>query len=198
LYETFSALTDNFFDKKKAFFEKLKEKQGKSESRKEALIEKAEQLKDSKDWKNTGQKLIDLQKEWKKIPPAHFKIENKLWERFRSACDTFFEAKKQYFDTLDDRKEANLKVKESALELLKKATDKEGVVEALEKWHNAFEIPSKSIKKVSTELEKTAHEKAKELAIKDVEAFIFKAKVKAIKNADNSEVLIQDEKRFIV
>lgn len=197
LFETFGALTDDFFSKKKAFFEKLKEKQGKSEARKEALIEKAEQLKDSKDWKNTGQELIHLQKEWKKIPPAHFKIENKLWERFRSACDTFFEAKKEYFDTLDDRKEENLEVKQKGIEAIENATTKEELEKGLELWYGAFEVPKNQIKKALNELDKAVQKALKTVEDKNIEMTMFKAKVKALKNADNKELLIKDEKRFI-
>lgn len=197
LFEVFGALADDFFGKKKVFFEKLKEKQGKRESRKEALIEKAEHLKVSKDWKNTSQELINLQKEWKKIPPAHFKIENKLWEKFRSACDTFFESKKEYFDTLDDRKEENLEVKQKGIEAIENAKTKDELVQGLEIWYGAFEVPKNQIKKALNELDKTVKKALETVEDKNIEMTMFKAKVKALKNSDNNELLIKDEKRFI-
>lgn len=53
------------------------------------LCEKVEAIKDSTDWKITTDRIISYQKEWKKIGPAPKKYSNKVWARFREACDTF-------------------------------------------------------------------------------------------------------------
>ena len=72
-----------------------------------ALIAEAERLKDQTEWKNTTEALIQLQHEWKAAPSAGNKEDQKLWLRFRAACDFFFEAKKEYYATLDDRQAEN-------------------------------------------------------------------------------------------
>ncbi|MBR6348134.1 MAG: DUF349 domain-containing protein, partial [Spirochaetales bacterium] len=59
-------------------------------SRKMAIIEQAEALKDSTDWKKTSELLIDLQKQWKEIGAVPRKKSEQLWKRFRAACDAFF------------------------------------------------------------------------------------------------------------
>ena len=58
-----------------------------------ALCERAEALKDSKDWKQTTKEMIDIQKEWKEIGPVPRKHVDSIWQRFIGACDHFFEQK---------------------------------------------------------------------------------------------------------
>ena len=55
-----------------------------------SLIEQAEALKDSKEWKKTTEALIALQKQWKEIGAVPRKKSEQLWKRFRAACDEFF------------------------------------------------------------------------------------------------------------
>ena len=60
------------------------------------LCLKAEALQESTDWKETSEMLIRLQKEWKEIGPVPKKYSEKIWKRFRKACDTFFTHKSDY------------------------------------------------------------------------------------------------------
>jgi outer membrane protein OmpA-like peptidoglycan-associated protein len=62
--------------------------------KKRQLVEAAEALKSSTDWKETTDKLVELQKQWKAIGPVARKYSDELWKMFTSACDTFFEAKR--------------------------------------------------------------------------------------------------------
>ena len=62
-------------------------------SKKMAIIEEAESLAASTDWKATGDRLIELQKQWKEIGAVPRKKSEQLWKRFRTACDTFFQAR---------------------------------------------------------------------------------------------------------
>ena len=76
------------------------------------LIAKADALKNSTDWQKTSQDLIKLQDAWKKYPSNGDKDEPKLFHRFRQACNAFFEAKKNFYETLDASFESNLDAKE--------------------------------------------------------------------------------------
>jgi len=72
---------------------------------------KAEALQESTDWKETSEILIKLQKEWKETGPVPKKNSDKIWKRFRKACDTFFSHKSEYFAGRDTSYEDNLNAK---------------------------------------------------------------------------------------
>jgi tRNA/tmRNA/rRNA uracil-C5-methylase (TrmA/RlmC/RlmD family) len=84
------------------------------------LCIQAESLQDSTDWKGTSDSLIKLQKDWKNIGPVPRKQSEKLWKRFRKACDHFFNRKTEYFSELDTSYEDNLKDKLAVIEELEK------------------------------------------------------------------------------
>lgn len=91
IFERFRAACDVYFEKKSEFYKAIKSDMEKNLDAKRALCEKAEALKDSTDWKDTTDKMIALQKEWKTIGPVARKHSDAIWKRFISACDYFFE-----------------------------------------------------------------------------------------------------------
>lgn len=116
VYQRFREACDAFFEKKRSFYSDNKEIQVSNLQKKTELCLHAESLQDSTDWKTTSDALIKLQKEWKEIGPVPRKQSEKLWKRFRKACDTFFNRKAEHFSKLDTSYEDNLKAK---LELIK-------------------------------------------------------------------------------
>ncbi len=119
IYKRFRTSCDTFFDKKREFYKKLGEDQEKNLQLKIALCEKVEAIKDSTEWKTTTDRIISFQKEWKKIGPAPKKYSNKVWARFRAACDTFFNNKNAFFKDIDEEQEKNLELKKALLEEIK-------------------------------------------------------------------------------
>lgn len=115
VWAEFRAICDSFFDKKKQFFAGLNEKFAVSKKGKSDLIAKAEALMHSTDWQKTGLELIKLQDTWKKQPSAGDKDEPKLFARFRKACNTFFDARKQHFESIDAEYEQNVVKKDEIL-----------------------------------------------------------------------------------
>jgi len=111
IYLRFRAACDKFFEKKRAFFAESKEVQVKNLQLKTELCMKAEALQESTDWRETSEMLIKLQKEWKDIGPVPKKYSEKIWKRFRKACDTFFTHKSEYFAGRDTSYEDNLNTK---------------------------------------------------------------------------------------
>ena len=93
IYERFRAACDKFFARKRASFSEFKDSMNENLAKKMAIIEEAEALKDSTDWKATGDRLIELQKEWKEIGAVPRKKSEQIWKRFRAACDAFFTAR---------------------------------------------------------------------------------------------------------
>ncbi len=118
IYQRFRTACDSFFEKKRSFFAENKETQVRNLQLKTELCMKAEALQESTDWKDTSEMLIRLQKEWKEIGPVPKKYSEKIWKRFRKACDTFFTRKSEYFAGRDTSYEDNLKAKLAILDEL--------------------------------------------------------------------------------
>lgn len=116
IYKKFRSLCDAFFDRKREFYKTLSAEQEKNLELKIQLCEKVEAIKDSTDWKSTTNKIISYQKEWKKIGPAPKKYSNKVWARFRAACDAFFNHKNAFFKDIDAEQEKNLELKKALIE----------------------------------------------------------------------------------
>jgi hypothetical protein len=95
VYEEYRQICDEFFKAKTAYYKGMRDEFAENLKKKRQLVEKAEILKDSTDWKETTDKLVELQKEWKSIGPVARKYSDDLWKAFTTACDTFFDAKRE-------------------------------------------------------------------------------------------------------
>lgn len=93
IFERYRTACDKFFDAKGEYYKAAKNVLNQNAELKKALCEKAEALKDSQEWKDTADKMIQLQKEWKTVGPVAKKHSDELWKRFISACDYFFDQK---------------------------------------------------------------------------------------------------------
>lgn len=111
---------DNFYQKQNSFYKDKKEQSKKVIKKKAAICEKAEDLKNSTNWKNTTQQLIKLQEDWKNAGVSPKQKTDKIWKRFKSACNEFFNTKKAHFKDLERVKEDNLKAKQMLLKEVKK------------------------------------------------------------------------------
>ena len=119
IFDRFRAACDAFFTAKAEYYKGVKDEQNENLEAKRALVEKAEELQDSTEWRKTTDKLIELQKQWKTIGAVPRKYSDQLWKRFTAACDKFFEAKNAA--NADQRAEetANLEAKQGIIEQLK-------------------------------------------------------------------------------
>ena len=122
VYDRFRAACDKFFERKRASFSEFKDSMNANLEKKLAIIEEAESLANSTDWKATGDRLIELQKQWKEIGAVPRKKSEQLWKRFRTACDTFFQAREA------NRKEAHAR-REARAERRPKASPKDSLRE---------------------------------------------------------------------
>ena len=149
LFERFRGLCDAFFQAKAEYYKAIKEEQNENLAKKSALCEKAEALKDSTDWRSTTDLLVKLQQDWKEIGPVNRKNSNAIWERFRSACNAFFDAKEKAVGDERSVEKANL---EKKLEILEKLSQlKDNVAEAtpdqvrvlMNEWKEVGHVPFK-------------------------------------------------------
>lgn len=119
IWARFKASMDTFFQKKKEFFASMKDKQSENLERKTQLCVEAEALMESTDWKNATEQLKKIQEEWKTIGPVPKRHTDKIWKRFRAACDTFFNRKNEHFSGRRTEEENNLAAKKALLEEIK-------------------------------------------------------------------------------
>lgn len=93
IYDRFRAACDAFFTRKREFYSGIKDNMSENLDKKVSLIEQAEALKTSTEWKKATDQFIALQKQWKEIGAVPRKKSEALWKRFRAACDEFFAAR---------------------------------------------------------------------------------------------------------
>ncbi len=115
IYGRFRAACDKFFERKRSFYAQNLHEQDTNLQLKLDLCQQAEAMKDSNDWKKTTDDFIILQRRWKEVGPAPRKYSEQIWKRFRTACDSFFARKTEYFSTIDNTFEKNLEAKEALI-----------------------------------------------------------------------------------
>ena len=95
IYEEYRGLCDAFYKAKTAHYKGLRDSLSENLSKKRSLIERARELAESQDWQSTAEAIRSLQAEWKTIGPVARKYSDELWNEFSTACDTFFNAKRE-------------------------------------------------------------------------------------------------------
>ena len=123
IFERFRAACDDFFSKKAAFFKEMKQRYNENIAKKQSLIEKAEALMESTDWKVITDKMIALQKEWKTIGAVPKKAGDELWSKFLEACNKFFEARNAANAGTRNEERTNLDKKKAIISQLKELVE---------------------------------------------------------------------------
>ena len=147
IFERFRMACDRFFQAKTAYFKANREKLNANLTAKNALIEKAEALKDSTDWGATTNKFVELQKEWKAIGPVAHKVSDAIWKRFNDACNYFFEQKNAANAGQRKEEEANLELKKGVIAELEKLVENasddllKSVRELQARWNEIGHVP---------------------------------------------------------
>ncbi len=185
VYQRFREACDAFFEKKRSFYSDNKELQLNNLQLKTDLCIQAEALQDSTDWKATTDALIRLQKEWKETGPVPRKQSEKIWKRFRRACDHFFNRKSEYFASLDTSYEDNYKAKMALIEELEKfeaGTDVQSAFERLKelqrKWTEIGFVPFNKKDEITNRYRNALNREFDKLKIGDEDKSILKYKTK--------------------
>ncbi|MBQ7422691.1 MAG: DUF349 domain-containing protein [Prevotella sp.] len=171
IFERFRAACDDFFSRKGEYFQELKNRFAENAEKKKKLVEQAQALADSTDWKSTSDKLIALQKEWKTIGMVPKKLGDQLWSDFLTACNKFFEARNATTAGTRSEERENLDKKRSIIEKLKELAEEAGEglqekVQALtEEYNKVGHVPYKEKDKVYKEYHEILDKLYKELNI---------------------------------
>ena len=171
IFERFRAACDDFFSRKAEFFKERKAMLYENVGKKKALVEKAQALTDSTEWKSTSDKLIALQKEWKTIGPVPKKIGDKLWSDFLAACNHFFEARNTATSSVYNEEKANLEKKRNIVAQLKEIADKaesdaqDKVMDLIDEYNAVGHVPFRDKDKIYKEYHDILDRLNKELNI---------------------------------
>ncbi|MEU4241498.1 DUF349 domain-containing protein [Actinoplanes sp. NPDC026619] len=148
LWKRFAAARDGFTRRRGAHFATLDGQRKQAQTAKEELVTEAETLAESTEWSSTANRLKELMTEWKAAPRAAKEAEQRLWERFRAAQDSFFTRRSEVFSARDAEYKDNLDKKQAILAEIE-AVDVDAdpraaqnkLRDAQASWHDAGRVP---------------------------------------------------------
>ena len=159
LWKRLSAARNAFNKRRKAYFAELTEERDEAKTRKENLCEEAETLADSTDWSATAAAFRDLMRSWKAAGRASRTDEDELWNRFKTAQDTFFRARAEVYSAKDAALREHAAVKTELLEEAGKlvpVTDVRAARATLrgiqERWEQAGPVPREAHERLESGL----------------------------------------------
>lgn len=200
IFERFRAACDDFFGRKSAYFTQMKKEFTENAEKKKALVEKAQALKDSTEWKATSDKLIALQKEWKTIGMVPKKYGDQLWNDFLAACNHFFEARNAANAGARNEEHANLDKKKAVVEKLKAllenpVDDTQAEVRKLTEEYNSIgHVPYKEKDKIFNEYHEVLDKIFKELNISTARRRLNNFKINLKNVAKRGEDALDNER----
>ncbi len=149
VWEQFRQVIRDFNHAKNQFYKGLKKQHHENLKKKQALVEIAENLKDSEDWQQATNEFKRIQADWKRIGHVPKSESDKIWKQFRAACNHFFDRLTEQNKQRDKSLLKNLEAKRSLLENLKNlelaAGDQKKSVatlkEVIKEWKAAGQVP---------------------------------------------------------
>lgn len=207
IYKRFRDACDAFFNRKREYYGVFKEEQNNNLQLKIDLCIQAEALKDSTEWKKTTEELIALQQRWKEIGPIPHKQSEKVWKRFRTACDTFFERKSKHFSEVDSTFTVNLQKKKELIQKIEEFEITDNAEECLARlkefqrqWAEIGFVPLKDKDEIQEKYRQAINKKFDALRIDDNHRNILKFKTKLeeyLEKPNGMQRLRQERDKFI-
>ena len=204
VYERFRKACDDFFQQKNEFFQRAKNELNENLEKKIKLCEQAEALQDSTEWKETSDKMIKLQKEWKAIGAVPRKQSDIVWKRFLAACDHFFEQKNKSTSGERQEQEKNLEQKKAIVAKIE-ALDIENPKEAFQQlknligeWNNIGFVPFKEKDKIYKTFKKATDEMFDKLKVDEQNRRLhtFKTSIEELSSGKSSHSLFRERDKL--
>ena len=154
IFERFREACNKFFNAKSDYYKNIRASLEENLQKKRALLERAVALKDSVEWNKTAEELTELQKQWKEIGAVPKKYSQQIWNEFRQACDSFFQARKAAGADTRNEQQQNLQAKKDIIQQLQALAEdgKEVVIDAVkelqQKWNEIGYVPFKEKDKI--------------------------------------------------
>ncbi len=205
LFDQFKAECDKFFTTKRAFFDERRKEEQNNLQLKIDLCVQAEALKESTDWKKTTDEFIKLQKAWKEIGPVPRKHSETVWQRFRNACDAFFNIKSEHFGNLDKEQSENLAKKLEIIEKVKAfelSGDNEADLQTLSEYQSMWTeigfVPFDKKDKIQKEFRAALNVHFDKLNVSPRSSDSYKSKVRSWGDNPKSKVKANQERNKLV
>lgn len=205
IFKRYRTACDIFYEKKRTYYQNLQKEQEQNLALKLALCEKVEAIKDSTDWRTTTDQIISYQKEWKKIGPVSKKHSNKVWNRFRGACDYFFNNKSTHVKNITSNQQENLQKKKALIEEVRNfvfGEDNEANIATLKefqtRWAEIGFVPIKEKDAIQSEFRNLIDAHFDQLDLNDFDKSLekFKSKVNTFDSSEDkdSKIILEREK----
>lgn len=183
-----------FFNAKSAFFKTLDEKREKAYESKLSLCEKVEALSEIVNIGEACHQAINIQKEWKKLGPAPKAVNDKVYDRFRSACDVLFDKRRSVQDEADKvllvNFEAKQKLYESAEEIFEAGVSQEVLTAFFVRWNEYGEVPQSQRKELNAQVQDKLNKLIKAKSNDDIELLRSIVEVELLKGDRNIEKIL--------
>lgn len=142
-----------FFSNKNQFFKRLEGQREENLVKKQMLIQKAEELKESTEWDSAAQKLKNLQAEWKELGPVPEKVRKETYEKFKAACDHFFNRRrdqnKEKFKEFDENLSLKLQICDQIEAIAEQETiSLDDIYDLVDNFTSVGFVPKSAIKKI--------------------------------------------------
>ncbi|AUC85157.1 DUF349 domain-containing protein [Polaribacter sp. ALD11] len=143
VWQKFKTATKKFNSSKNLFYKDEKNEQQENLKKKQALIEVAESLKESEDWNVATEAMKKVQSDWKKIGHVPRKFSDDIWNKFKAACNSYFDRYHDQKNAVSKEQQATVDAKKSFIESLKEEKEhtKESVLEAIKTWQELGQLP---------------------------------------------------------
>ena len=143
VWQKFKSATKKFNSSKNHFYKDEKSEQQENLKKKIALIEIAESLKESEDWEVATEAMKKVQADWKKIGHVPRKFSDDIWNKFKAACNSYFDRYHDQKNSVSKEQQANVDAKKTFLETLKEEKEhtKESVLDAIKTWQELGQLP---------------------------------------------------------
>ena len=201
VWNKFKGIIDKHYADKKLHFGQLRDEQTENYNKKLDLCLKAEAIAKREDWKKATEELLQLQAEWKTIGVTSRKVSDKIWHRFRSACDEFFAKKGEYFKDIRSSENENLAKKTAIIEEIKAhqfGDDKDENLNAIKdfqrRWMEIGHVPMKEKDRIQKEYRSLLDGIFEQLKISAREAEENNFRERVRNHQGNSQHFINNEK----
>ena len=168
VWERFRGSLNTFFEEKKAFFRKIRDEQTNNYNLKVDLCVRAENIAQQRlDYRAATADLLKLQQEWKAVGPVPMRLSDKVWKRFRAACDAFFQKKAEYYQSMRSDENANKEAKEALVQEVKALAveNREALLTAVKdlqrRWTEIGHVPMKDKDRLYADFRAAIDEKFK-------------------------------------
>ena len=206
VWRRFKDANDLFFEKRTEYYKSLKNDRIDNLNKKTELCIKAETLQNSTDWKQSTAEYLKMQEEWKTVGPVPQKHSDKVWKRFRTACDAFFNSKSQHFSSMGDEQVVNMNLKKELIEKIEafvfndNSSDNLNILKDFQRqWMEIGHVPLKEKDKLYKQFKGAIdkHFENLKLSSSEKQNLRYKARIDNLKDDPNGNYQISQEKRFM-